>query len=620
MCGICGIAHVNRPVDPALLSRMGESIAHRGPDGAGQEVFGNVGLGHRRLSIIDLAGGAQPMANEDGSVWVTYNGEIYNFVEVRRDLEARGHRFRTRCDTEVLVHGHEEYGAELPRRLNGIFAYAIYDKRDGSVLLARDHLGVKPLFYSLAADGTLAFGSEIKAVNTARGPADVDPDAVDEYLTFRYVAGTRTLYRGVLRLPPGHTLHWRAGRAELQPYWSPVDVALRSSQAGAVQELERLADAAVDAQLMSDVPLGTFCSGGVDSGLVTAFAARHHKGALHTFSVGFDDPRWDETALAEDTATRHRTQHHVLRADPERFFGLLDRLIGYHDEPLSHPNSIPLYLLSRFAREHVTVVLTGEGADELFCGYPRYHLSRAATLPSVLRGPLRLLAGVLPGHRAALAHRLLAYPYEDALVYNSAYVPPGVVAGLTGRSPDGAIAQRRALAERSIVAGDPVNSLSRYELQTYLVCALDRMDRMSMATGLEGRVPFLDMPLVEWALGLASDEKLRGRGTKVVLKQVAGRHLSERVVHGPKSGFGLPLPAWFRSKTLEPVLDRLDDTAHPATRLVDPQGVRRLLREHRSGSADHSEALWLLLNLYVWEERERAPSPEPARAPAVQPV
>jgi asparagine synthase (glutamine-hydrolysing) len=615
MCGICGIAYPNRPVEPAALQRMRESLSHRGPDGAGQELFGNVGFGHRRLSIIDLAGGAQPMANEDGNVWVTYNGEIYNFADVRRDLETRGHRFRTRSDSEVLVHGHEEYGADLPRRLNGIFAYALYDRRDGSVTIARDHLGVKPMFYAAGRDGALVFGSEIKAVLAALDDTpEIDADAVDEYLTFRYVTGTRTMYRGVMRLPPGTQLRWRAGRMDVQPYWRVTDAALRppADDAADLRAIGELTDAAVAAQLMSDVPLGTFCSGGVDSGLVTALAARHHRGALHTFSVGFDDPRWDETALARDTATRHGTEHHVLRADPERFFGLLDKLIGFHDEPLSHPNSIPLYLLSCFAREHVTVVLTGEGADELFCGYPRYQLARAAGAPAAARRLLAAAAGALPGRRAGLAARLLPLSFEDALVYNSAYVAPDVVSRLSGRDPAGAVAQRRELARHSRTT-DAVSSLSRYELQTYLVCALDRMDRMSMATGLEGRVPFLDMPLVEWALGLPARAKLRGRATKYVVKQLAAQHLSPRVVRGPKSGFGLPLPQWFRGGTLAPVLDRLDTSAHPATTLVDPTEVRRLLRAHRAGTADHSEALWLLLNLYVWREiAVAAPATQPA--------
>ncbi len=620
MCGICGIAYSEptRQVDRGRLVSMRDLLAHRGPDGAGAHFGPGVGLGHRRLSIIDLEGGAQPLANEDQTVWVTFNGEIYNYRALAKDLARRGHRFRTRSDTEVLVHAYEEYGLDFVARLRGMFAFALHDAVRNRTVLARDHFGIKPLFYA-TADGGLFFASEVKAVLAGlnRAPA-MDPAALQEYLTFRYVAWSRTFFEGIHRLPPGHLAVWEGGRLSLQRYWSVTERTASQpvAVAEAVDALEALLDTAVQSQLMSDVPLGTFCSGGVDSGLVTAYAARHTTGPLHTFSVGFDDPAWDETPLARETAARFGTQHHVLVARGEGFAETLSRLIWYHDEPLSHPNSMPLYLLSQYARTYVTVVLTGEGADELFGGYPRYQLARlsaaAAHLPRWASLAAGRVARVIPGHRAALVGRLLPRTFEDAILFNSAYVDPQLVEALTGGPLHDATAERRRLVHESVVPNDPIASISRYELQTYLGCALDRMDTMSMASGLEGRVPFLDVPLAEWGLALPSSLKLRGRATKRMLKLLGERTLSPKVIRGRKSGFGLPLGAWFRGGPLAPLLDRLQDPGHPAALHFDRRMLHALLDDHLSGRADHGEALWLISNVYIWHEVHRdhsAPAP-----------
>jgi asparagine synthase (glutamine-hydrolysing) len=613
MCGICGIAYSSTDLrsDHELVVAMRDSMSHRGPDGAGIAALPGATLAHRRLSIIDLAHGEQPMTNEDRSVWVTFNGEIYNYLELREELSARGHHFRTRCDTEVLVHAYEEYGDEFVKRLNGMFAFAILDIPRRRTLLARDHLGIKPLFFA-PTHGGLAFASEIKGILPALGRrTGPRSESVQEYLMFRYVAWDRTFYDGVSRLPPGHTAAWENGRLTIRRYWAPPVAPKRSTDdlPAASRTLDDLLSRSVKSQLLSDVPLGAFCSGGVDSGLVTQYAARESSG-FKTFSVGFDDPAWDETALARDSARRAGAEHHVVIATPRTLDETLQRLIHYHDEPLSHPNSVPLYVLSGLAREHVKVVLTGEGADELFAGYPRYHLARLRAALDFAPKPVRSAAGALlralPGHRATKAADLLPPSLEDSVMLNSAYVDPRTVAALTGSSVDGALARRRELVAETMARHDAVGSISRYELLTYLPCLLDRMDRMSMAHGLEGRVPFLDVPLVEWALALPPALKLGLRTNKRVVKRLAEGMLSPQIVHGRKSGFGLPLDSWFRGPELAGVIDRIRDPRHPAAAHFDSTVLRGVLARHQSGEENQGELLWLLANVYLWHEAQPA--------------
>lgn len=625
MCGMCGYAWRDRerPVDRERLGAMRRALAHRGPDGCGEYGDRGVALAHTRLSIIDLAGGAQPLANEDGSVWVSFNGEIYNFAELRAELVTLGHYFHTSSDTEVLVHGYEEWGLDLPQRLNGMFAFAIHDRVNRRLVLARDHLGIKPLFYAVTAEG-LFFGSEIKAVTAgAQIEARARRESVAEYLTFRYTAGSRTFYDGVERLRPGHVAVWRDGRLETRQFWTaPVDAPdIAPSVHEATEQFATHLKRSVGMQLMSDVPLGTFCSGGIDSGLVSAFAARQSPHKLHTFSVGFEDPAWDESELARETSGRYDTEHHVLTMRSTDFAPALSSLVWYHDEPLSHPNSVPLYLLSKFARQHVTVVLTGEGSDELLAGYPRYHIVRLrGALEMLPGGALRATAAMArraPGHRAAKLADLLPEPFIESVILNSAYVHPSTVAKLTGIEVRDVLDERRRLFDQSAVSGDALATISRYEMRTYLQCALDRMDRMSMASGLEGRVPFLDVPLVEWGTRLDSSLKTSGRTSKRVARALGQRLLGPKVNNGPKSGFGLPLDDWFRDPMLAPLVSAMRDPAHPAADLFDRSALSSLLDEHGTGRANHGEALWLVSNVFLWHEVQRASSattPEVAAA------
>ncbi|HEX8945743.1 MAG TPA: asparagine synthase (glutamine-hydrolyzing) [Gemmatimonadaceae bacterium] len=608
MCGICGIAHADpsQGIDVGTVVRMRDSMSYRGPDGDGIHVEAGVALAHRRLSIIDVTGGAQPLSNEDGTIWVTYNGEIYNFQELRERLDRLGHCFRTHSDTEVLVHAYEAWGDDFVTQLNGMFAFAIHDVKRGRVLLARDHLGIKPLFYRLDR-GTLYFASEIKGIIAGGVRAQLRPESLQEYMVFRYMAGGNTFFDGVQRLPSGHIAVFERGRVSTRYFWTPpLDESAFLSLPEAADALDGLLRRSVESQLMSEVPLGTFCSGGVDSGLVSTFAASASPHALQTFAVGFEDEKWDERALAADTARRIGSDHHTVMAEAGEFLGLLPRLIWHHDEPLSHPNSIPLYQLSRFARQFVTVVLTGEGSDELFCGYPRYHIARwrgaIEPLPSAIRSVLAGVVGVAPGHRAAKLAHSLNEGLDDAILLNSAYVAPDLVARLTRNPVEAALAERRALLARTKSDAGVVATLSRYELLTYVGSALDRNDRMTMAASLEGRVPFLDVPLVEWGLRLPGRLKLAGQSNKVVVKKVADRYLSPAITHGAKSGFGIPLDAWFRSPVFSPLLTRLQDPSHAAAAFFDQSVLQRIVREHVAETANHGDALWLLGNVYLWAE------------------
>ena len=587
---------------------MREAIAHRGPDGHGQHQAEGVGLAHTRLSIIDVAGGAQPLSNEDGSVWVTYNGEIYNYVALIDQLRARGHTFRTRSDTEVLVHLYEERGPDLVRELNGMFAFAIHDVRRKRVVLARDHFGIKPLYYAIR-DGVLYFGSEIKAVLAGMGDdARTTSTAVQEYLFFRCCSGDRTFFDGVHRLPAGSVAVWEDGRLTIESFWTPrlPKPATVHSLEQAADELESRLDASVRAQLMSEVPLGAFCSGGVDSGLTSWYAARGSRHRLHTFSVGFRDPEWDESSLARDTAGRVGSEHHVLIADAQDYHDALPRLIWNHDEPLAHANSVLIALLSEFARKTVTVALTGEGSDELFGGYPRHHIVRANALagraPAWMRHAGAALLSGLGGRRGRMLADHLPLPFAEAVVLNTAFASPEQVERLTGSAPSAVLQARMAEAESLAVPGDPVASISRYDQRTYLPCLLDRMDRMTMASGLEARVPFLDPDLAEWVSGVPAHFRLGRLDNKRVVKHLAARYLSRNVTHGPKSGFGVPVGDWLRTPAWSDFADRLRDINHPATSVVDGAEVRALLEAHLTRRADHSSVLWLLLNLYLWHE------------------
>lgn len=611
MCGIGGIASATsaHPVSEDALERMCKGLAHRGPDGVGVHSASGVGLVHTRLSVIDLDGGKQPLCNEDGSVWIAFNGEIYNFVSLRRDLLSRGHQFRTSSDTEVLVHLYEEYGLDFVHHLNGMFAVALHDMRSGRVVLARDHFGIKPLFYTLKND-QLIFGSEIKAVLAGAGmPAETTLGAVQEYLLFRSIGDDRSFFRNIKRLRPGSIGVWEGGELKLSRFWSPPvpHPDLQLSEGRAVQLLDEYLEDAVRMQLMSDVPLGTFCSGGVDSGLTSWYAARHSVSPLHTFSVGFNESEWDETRLARDTAARIGSQHHVLVASSDAFAESLPRSIWHHDEPLGHPNSVLISLLSGYAREHVTVVLTGEGSDELFGGYPRHQIislsERLRRLPRPARSVVVQALRQFGGRKGGLLANATSLPEWQAVAINASLLEQRTVEQLTGASAADVVEQRVAHIAELAIPNDPLATVTRYDQLYYLPALLDRMDRMTMAFGLEGRVPFLDVRLAEWASKVPTSLKISRLENKRVVKALADRYLSPQVVRGPKSGFGVPFGQWLRTeKSWRQYAERLTSSGNRASQFLDTAMLATAAEDHMAGRAKKDDLLWQSLNVILWHE------------------
>ena len=609
MCGIAGVYLREQACNEGTLTAMRDTLVHRGPDAAGNFVEGPVGLGHRRLSIIDLASGQQPMFTADERFVIVYNGEIYNYRELRGELEKSGAHFKTHSDTEVILQLHQRNGDRAVEQLNGIFAYALYDRHSRRLLLTRDRAGIKPLYYTRGAAG-LAFGSEIKALfSSGVASARLDPARVAEYLTFRQVAGPHNLFAGVEVLPPGHTMAVTDGAAEApRRFWTARRTIPRfaGSFRDAVDALDATLDKAVARQLMADVPLGTFCSGGLDSSLTTAIASKHASKAINTFSVGFHEADYDESAYARLAAESCGTTHHELRIDEREYAELLPKLIWHHDLPLNYANSVHIYAVSQLARRHVTVVLTGEGADELFGGYPRYYIPRLlkpmAQLPGFVRnGAVRLLAKA-PDHRLRKLADFAGRSGDDILLYNCTGTDPRAALAAVGSSEKSQALEfrRECIAAARALGLDDVSTLAQLDFQTYLVSILNRQDKMSMATSIEARVPFLDNEVIDLAASLPLEYKQTLRHRKRVLKEVALRYLPPEIIHRRKSGFGVPLAPWFAGSG--PMRTLLDEAIASSSKdgLLDGAYLQGLAREHAARAADHSELLWGVLNLQLW--------------------
>jgi asparagine synthase (glutamine-hydrolysing) len=611
MCGICGI---HGPHDEALLARMTDVIAHRGPDDAGIYRDGVVGLGIRRLSIIDLSGGHQPIANEDGTLWIVYNGEIYNFREIRESLEAKGHRFTTKSDTEVILHAFEEYGEACVHLFRGMFAFALWDAREGILRLCRDRLGIKPLYYAQAG-GAFLFGSEIKSI--LEHPAvvrEVDPEALDLYLTFQYVPGPRTLFRGIRKLPPGHWLRWRAGSLSLSRYWDLVieDAEPGVIEAEAVAEFRDLLEQAVRLRLLSDVPLGALLSGGIDSSTVVALMSRA-SGVVKTFTVGFDVPgEPGEIAEARAVAAALRTDHHEVIVGPSHVQDL-PRLIWHMDEPIADPAALPTYFVCRLARELVTVVLTGEGGDELLGGYPRYAWFRMAQRlgrwlpPLSLDGPVLGFLGAMAGSRGGRLRQILADlpPPERHIAWIANFTDADktrlYAADFRAQVVPGAAARLVEPFLADGAPGDMIQRLMAVDVHTWLVDdILTKVDKMSMATSVEARVPLLDHRLVEFVATLPIALKVRNLGTKRLLRQAVTDLIPQRTVARRKRAFQVPVAAWLRQGLREFAADILLSRACRERGYFQPGVVGTLLEDHLDGRADHSQKLWNLLCLELW--------------------
>ena len=634
MCGITGLMDLSgeRAVDFTLLKRMNQLQHHRGPDEGGFFNAPGVGLGHRRLSIIDLATGQQPLFNEDQSVVTVFNGEIYNFQELVPELERLGHHFRTHSDTEVIVHAWEEWGEDCVTRFRGMFAFAVWDARRQTLFLARDRLGVKPLFYAVSGDGWLVFASELKAV--LAHPAisrDLEPQAVEDYLAFGYVPEPRTAYRAVAKLEPGHVLTVRRGQKRLQPteYWDvPFRRAGPISFEDAQQELiERLREA-VRIRMVAEVPLGAFLSGGVDSSAVVAMMAGLSAQPVNTCSISFGDPAFNESEYAQAVAGRYHTRHRSEQVESDDF-ALLDRLAQLYDEPYADSSAIPTYRVCELARRNVTVALSGDGGDENFGGYRRYrfHLYEErmrAALPLGLRRPVfGALGSLYPKAdwapkplRAKATFQALARDAVEGYFHSVALLKddlrqnlyaPAFRRALQGYS---ALEVFRRHAQRA--PEEPLARVQYLDLKTYLVGdILTKVDRASMAHALEVREPLLDHPLVEWLSGLPPDYKVRGGEGKILLKRALEPMLPNDILYRRKMGFAVPLAGWFRgplkTKVRAALLgERLADTGY-----FDRGTLTRIVDEHQAGLRDHSTPIWTLL-MFESFLRQNVPVPVPA--------
>lgn len=610
MCGIAGLMYADqsRPCARDLIIAMRDTFVYRGPDDAGLYLDGPLGLGHRRLSIIDLGGGHQPMSIENGAFWIVFNGEIYNYRSLREELIRKGRRFQTQSDTEVILHLYAERGEACVHALNGMFAFAVWDTRRRALFLARDRMGVKPLYYAVTPEAFL-FASEIKAIlSSGLMPARCRSEALGEYLLFRQVAGPETLFKGVMSLPPGCTLTFCEGKTQLARYWSPRPSADRPliTYEEARKTLTELLQDSVRLRLISDVPVGTFCSGGVDSSLVTALASRIKGDQVNTFSIGFDEPEYDESAFALMVAKQYRTLHHQLTIGNVEFSDLFPQMVWQNDEPLNFANSIQIFALSRLAKQYVTVVLTGEGSDELFAGYPRYRIPAMASfyrrMPNALRNLAKLWGAVAKDHRIMKLDRFASCSPLETLLYNSSMLRPDVVAAIAPRLAESRLDYRwSCLKGTEQLELDDLARVSLLDQECFLVSILNRQDKMSMAASIESRVPFMDYRIVEFANRLPSSYKLRNGSGKAIVKDVARAFLPPETVDRRKSGFGVPLDRWFRSDVgMGERVRQLPDQVDPD--LFDRKILRRLVEEHRAGVQDHSEVLWTVLNVQTWKE------------------
>jgi asparagine synthase (glutamine-hydrolysing) len=619
MCGIVGLFDTRgkREIDLQLLERMNQTQFHRGPDEGGLHREPGVGFGHRRLSIIDLSSGQQPLFNEDHSVVVTYNGEIYNFQELAEELAGLGHTFRTHCDTEVIVHAWEQWGERCVERFRGMFAFGLWDRNEQTLFLARDRLGIKPLYYAMLDAGMFVFSSELKALLAHPGLArEMDPLAVEDYFAYGYVPEPKTIFRNVLKLPPGHTLKLHTGQALPQPreYWDVPFVSHGSmSDKEAEEELIVRLREAVKIRLVAEVPLGAFLSGGVDSSGVVAMMSGLMNEPVNTCSISFGDPKFNESQYAQKVADRYHTAHHVEQVDKDDF-DLIDELAALYDEPFADSSAIPTYRVCELARKRVTVALSGDGGDENLAGYRRYrwhmHEERLrSTIPLAARKPLfGALGSLYP--KADWAPRMFrAKSTFEALARDSVegyfhtisimgdHMRRRLYSDSFKRSLQGyqAVEVLQAHAKKS-PAQDSLSLVQYLDMKTYLVGdILTKVDRASMAHALEVRVPLLDHKLVEWISGLPAGLKLRGGEGKYVFKKALEAYLPDDILYRDKMGFSVPLANWFRGPLRKRVSDALLGDTLANTGMFNKSFLQEMLDHHQSGRRDYSAPLWTLL-------------------------
>lgn len=642
MCGICGIFNPSGidDSDGAAIPRMTGVLKHRGPDDSGIRAEDFVALGHRRLSIVDLAGGSQPMPNEDGTVWTVFNGEIYNFKSLMDDLRSKGHVFKTRSDTEALVHGYEEYGSGLVEKLDGMFAFAVWDGPRRRLLLARDRVGKKPLYYTRAG-GRLLFASEIKSL--LLHPAverRMNPVALHHMYSFQHVPGEDTAFEGIKKLPPAHMLFFD-GDCEAMParYWLRHDIKIDkrpSAVAEAQNALPGMLRDAVRARLMGDVPLGAFLSGGLDSSAVVALMAGCAGGEVHTFSIGFDQPEFDETSYARLVAKRFGTHHTEFTVTSKELMEAVPKLVWHCDEPVADSSILPTYYLSKMTREHVTVALSGDGGDELFGGYERYaadaKLHVLNTIPlglrKILLAPIFAAAGKAMG-QGKISHRLeqlaMFAPMSDAERHLNwlSYFTQQEKVSLYKKDFEQSVAdvyssdvmrdkyKAAAGAGRDFTAVQLLVDFLSYLPETLMM----KVDRASMACSLEVRCPILSKDVVELAMSIPGDVRVKGGVTKWFMKESLRELLPAEIIDRRKKGFEVPLNAWFRGPLRDVVRGLLTDQTAAANGIFDGAAVKKLIDEHESGNKDHGHKLWSLLSVELWRRLFfDGPAPEEPRA------
>jgi asparagine synthase (glutamine-hydrolysing) len=619
MCGITGIFDTRgkRDIDRAVLHRMNESQFHRGPDEGGLHVEPGVGLGHRRLSIIDLSTGQQPLYNEDQTVCVVFNGEIYNYQELIPELQALGHIFHTSSDTEVIVHAWESWGAACVDRFRGMFAFALWDRNRETLFLARDRLGVKPLFYALLDDGTFLFGSELKSILAHGGlKRDIDPCAVEEYFALGYVAEPRAIFKQAKKLPPACTVLLRRGQPVGEPreYWD-VHFTLDNpiSDADACAELTHRLEESIKLRMISEVPLGAFLSGGVDSSAVVAIMAGLSNTAVNTCSIGFSDPAFNESEFAKMVADRYRTNHHLDIVESDDF-DLIDTLARLYDEPYADSSAIPTYRVCQLARKHVTVALSGDGGDESFGGYRRYKLHlmeekmRSALPPGLRRSIFGTLGKLYPKadwaprfFRAKTTFEGIARTSVESYFHSMSLIRDPMRQQLYSNSFRSTLGGYSAIDvfkkhARKANTDDPLGLIQYIDTHTYLIGDINtKVDRASMAHSLEVREPLMDHQLVEWLATLPSHLKMRKNESKFLLKKSMEPMLPSDVLYRPKMGFAVPLARWFRGPLRQRVRNSLLKGQIAESGYFNPDMIKQIVEQHESGVRDHSTPIWTLL-------------------------
>jgi asparagine synthase (glutamine-hydrolysing) len=624
MCGICGASALsggNPGIDENILALMSQNLTHRGPDDHGCYISEYTMLGMRRLSIIDLVSGQQPITNEDKTIRVVYNGEIYNFREIRAELLAKGHTFSTNSDTEIILHAYEEYGDECVQKFNGMFAFGIWDERSKRLLLVRDRLGIKPLYYSFQKD-TLIFGSEIKAILAhPMVRRDIDLTALDHFLTLEYIPGPRTIFEQIKKLPPGHRLVFQDGNLKIERYWEIPFRRITDDEDTCAEILFQLLKDSVEGQMISDVPLGAFLSGGIDSSAIVAMMSQITPGNVRTFSIGFDDSSYNELPTARAVAAHFGTIHEeeVLKPD---IASMAEHLVCHMDEPFGDFSIFPTYLVSRLARRQVKVVLSGDGGDELFGGYDTYIAQRLdnyySKLPASLRRtflpvfmdkvpPQRVKKGIINKAKRLIEGSVLPASLQHTrwMIFTSQadkdrLYMPDLRASLNGRSAESLLQEYFSKA----APFEPLAQQQYVDINTYLVDdILVKVDRMSMAASLEARVPYLDHRVVELAVNLPASMKLRGMQTKVILRKAMKQVLPDFVLKKPKQGFSIPVKSWLRGPLKPLMTDLLSEASLCKRGYFVPATVHQWMNEHLEGRANHSHRLWSLMVLELWSQK-----------------